>query len=86
MKYLKAFGKWLQNILLAIDLLANAILLGDPRETISSRIGKKFARNECKLCRWICKYILDPIDPRHCQDAVDWTEGRGSDSDDSVIQ
>ena len=76
--------RWLLNILLAFDLFLNAVFLGDPRETISSRIGKKADRGDCKLCLFLCKW-LDRLDRRHCSAAINWNEGRGSDSDDSVI-
>ncbi len=77
--------RYIKNVFLGFDLFVNAVLAGDPRETISSRIGKKTARGECKLCKFICKY-LDKIDSRHCDNSIDWTEGRGSDSDDSLKQ
>lgn len=34
------FQSYCKNILIAIDQLVSAILLGDPDETISSRLGK----------------------------------------------
>ena len=36
-------GKWIWNILIAFDRGVNALLGGDPEETLSSRAGK--ARN-----------------------------------------
>ena len=82
---MKAIWKYIQNLLLALDLMLNAIFLGDPEETISSRIGKKVQRSgkDCKVCHYLCKF-LDWIDPRHCRDAINWNEGRGSEDDDSV--
>ena len=76
--------KWAINLLYATDLWFNALFLGDPEETISSRIGKKSGRDDCKLCQWICR-LLDKIDPRHCAKAVNWNQGRGSEDDDSVM-
>ena len=78
-------GRWLRNVFVALDRLVNAIFLGDGDETISSRIAKKDSRGKCRLCHWICK-LLDRIDPRHCPDSIDWTEGRGSNRDDSFRQ
>lgn len=36
-----AVMKYLKNALIALDQLVNAILGGDPDETISSRLGKR---------------------------------------------
>jgi hypothetical protein len=61
--------KYLWNLLVALDELTNAILLGDPRETISSRADK--AMNEGK--RWgcvLCK-LLNYIQKDHCQKSLD---------------
>jgi len=67
----KAFA-WVQNILVAIDQLANAMLGGDPDETLSSRLGKNRAR--CPLCYWICR-ALHLIDPGHCDKSIEQDEG-----------
>lgn len=81
--YLKVY---LLNLIYMLDLMVNTIFLGDPDETISSRIGKKVARSErdCAICTWICKF-LDMIDERHCSKAIKLHEGRGSADDDSVM-
>jgi hypothetical protein len=55
--------------LVALDELTNAILLGDPRETISSRADK--AMNEGK--RWgcvLCK-LLNYLQKDHCQKSLE---------------
>ena len=76
--------KWFLNILLALDFLGNALTGGDPEETISSRIGKKRVKGkDCVICRFLCKF-LDWLDPRHCRDAIDYSEGHGSEDDDSL--
>lgn len=83
---IRFIGKWLRNIFYALDLFVNALTFGDPEETISSRIGKKQAKGkECWICKVLCKF-LDKIDPRHCAQSINLSEGRGSDDDDSVIQ
>ena len=80
--YLKVY---LLNLIYVLDLVLNTIFLGDPDETISSRIGKKNRDGrDCRVCQFICK-LLDLIDPRHCQDAIKHHEGRGSADDDSVM-
>jgi len=76
--------KYLANVFLGLDFLGNALAGGDPEETISSRIGKKMAKEKkCYLCTWLC-WVLDKIDPRHCRDAINIYEGHGSDDDDSM--
>lgn len=85
MKFFTYLKVYLLNLIYVFDLVVNTIFLGDPDETISSRIGKKTARGKkCKICNWICKF-LDMIDDRHCGDAIKLHEGRGSDDDDSVM-
>jgi len=70
---LRFIGKYIFNILIAIDQLANALIGGDPDETISSRCGKY--KNKCILCKILCK-ILDKIDYRHCEEAIEPDEGK----------
>lgn len=65
---------YIRNILYAVircaDIICNAILLGDPRETISSRMGKYVAKKRgfipCKICA-----LLNKIDPNHCISSID---------------
>lgn len=60
------------------DMVCNAILGGDPRETISRRIGRAVEKREnCKLCSWLCT-ALNRIDPNHCQRAADAPAPDGS--------
>lgn len=40
--------RYIWNLLIAIDQLFNALLFGDPDETLSSRMGKR-ARLGCKF-------------------------------------
>lgn len=72
MKIFNLLKDYIWNVLKAVDQLANAILLGDPDETISSRMGKALPR--CKLCRFICK-LIHPIDKKHCRKAIESDEG-----------
>ncbi len=59
------------NVLIALDQLANAILLGDPDETISSRAAK-----HAHVCGWnILGRILDAIDPGHLKRTREADEG-----------
>ena len=68
--------KYCWNLFIGIDQLANAILLGDPDETISSRMGKALrSERKCFLCKPLC-WALDKIDPKHCRDAIEEDEGK----------
>ena len=81
MKRFGAFvGRWAINILLSLDQLLNSILLGDPDETVSSRIGriKQKWGGSVPLFRPITRItdkILDKIDPGHSLDAIEEDEG-----------
>ncbi len=66
--------EWGRNLLLGLDQLANAVLRGDPDETISSRAAKAQARGKtwgCVLCR-----VLDVFDRDHCAKSIERDEGR----------
>lgn len=66
------------NILIGLDQLANAILRGNPDETISSRVGRAAIAGK----RWglICESIINKLfvilgdDPNHCRREVEWDE------------
>jgi len=62
------------NFLVAIDQLVNAMLGGDPDETLSSRMGKNIKAGRCKLCKVIC-YFLNKVDPDHCLKSIEPDEG-----------
>jgi len=63
--------KYLKNILIAIDQGFNALIGGDPDETISSRAAK----NQHKwYWRWI-GYFLEWIDPGHLSKSIETDEG-----------
>lgn len=75
------------NILGAVDHLGNAVLLGDYRETISSRMGKHVRDGTCRPCTIICG-ILSTIwlDPKHCQNAIDSSVGYATGNNGSTIR
>lgn len=57
-------SQYFWNILIAIDQLANTILLGDPQETISSRADKAAVEGKrwgCVLCK-----LLNVVQKNHC--------------------
>ena len=65
---------WALNVLISIDQLGNALLRGDPDETISSRAAKAEVRGK----RWgclLCKF-LDKLDPNHCEKSIETDEGK----------
>jgi len=52
----------------------NAYKFGNPDETLSSVMGKNVEKGACRGCRFICKYILHPLDRDHCKDAIEEDE------------
>lgn len=71
--------RYFWNILIAVDQLANALLGGDPDETISSRSGKR--QHEQAWAKYLCKF-LNWIDTDHCQKSIEEDEGYRSALDD----
>lgn len=73
-------GRYLLNILISIDQLANTLAGGDPDETISSRIGKIKLAHE-GVIPWtsplvkVIDCLLERIDPNHSIDAIEYDEG-----------
>lgn len=76
----EAVARYLLGALLGLDHLGNALLGGDPRETISSRLGRieaahggriPWTRPLARLTAW----ALDRVDRDHCREAV--IEGAG---------
>lgn len=73
-------GKWMMNVLIAVDQLFNALTCGDPDETISSRIGKIKEAHGGMIPRYhpVCRIIdwgLEKIDKNHCIEAIEEDEG-----------
>lgn len=68
-------NKYLWNILISIDQLANTILGGDPDETISSRAGKLQEKRKwaCLLCK-----LLNYFETDHCKKSIEKDEGSRS--------
>ncbi|MDE4297110.1 hypothetical protein PXK56_18135 [Phaeobacter gallaeciensis] len=62
------------NILIALDQLLNAILFGDPDETVSSRAAKNL-----HLWHWnLLGDFLEWIDPGHLKRAIETDEGKNA--------
>lgn len=55
------------RLLISIDQLGNAILAGNPDETISSRMGRNLST--CRVCRFVCK-LLNLLDKDHCKESI----------------
>lgn len=66
--------RYLWNFLIAVDQLINTILGGVPDETISSRMGKRVVKKNCKVCKVICR-ILDLFEKDHCIKSIEEDEG-----------
>jgi hypothetical protein len=72
--------RYLKNLLLAIDQLANTIIAGDPDETISSRIGR-IKRDFNGRIPWrrpvfrVTDRFLDGLDRNHSIDSIELDEG-----------
>lgn len=63
------------NVYTGFDRFVNALLAGDPAETISSRLGKALHRSRRPVwARALC-WALDKIDPGHCEESIDQAEG-----------
>lgn len=75
-----SFGKVLRqyifNVLIGIDQLGNALLGGDPDETISSRLGKMARAN--KHQNWFIRglgRLLNKLDTDHLRKSIEDDEG-----------
>lgn len=72
MLLLAAVKKYLWNLLIALDQLANVLLAGDPDETISSRAAK---RPHAIAWRLLARF-LEWIDPGHMARSIEKDEGK----------
>ena len=63
---------YILNILIAVDQLINAILAGNPDETISSRVYylEKNGKIMGRIFRPIIDFIFRPFSKHHCLDAA----------------
>lgn len=62
------------RVLVSVDQLLNTVALGDEDETISSRAAKASKEERawgCVLCK-----VLDFFDPGHCDDNIEYDEGK----------
>lgn len=87
---MKKIGKYILNILISLDQLGNSILLGDPDETISSRIGriKRKWGGRIPWGRPITKLVdcvIERVDPGHSLRVIENDEGKNGLVDRPVI-
>ena len=60
--------QYFYNIASVLDRVINTALGGDPRQTLSSRMGRDIALGRCRACGWICAG-LNLIQLNHCAKA-----------------
>ena len=63
-----ARARWIMKVLVGLDQLLNALLDGDPDETVSSRAGRREFISP-RISRWLCR-LLDWLDPGHCDRVI----------------
>ena len=61
--------QYLWNLLHLFDQVCNTVLGGDPRMTLSARMGRDIVEGKCKTCGYICKF-LNVFQSDHC--AMAW--------------
>jgi hypothetical protein len=64
--------------------LGNALTGGHPDETISSRIGKKLAKNQATWYQRLLGRFLDFVDPGHTAWSIEVDEGEKI--DDQILK
>lgn len=61
--------------------MANAVSLGDPREPVSSVLGKMRRDGTCKLCVVFCKLLsILFLEPNHCLNSIRDDYGFGTEN------
>ncbi|MGX6566817.1 hypothetical protein [Cupriavidus necator] len=65
--------RYLWNLLISLDQLANTVAGGSPDETISSRAGKAMQQGRCWGCM-LCRF-LHWFDRDHCAKSIEADEG-----------
>ena len=71
-KYFRNIGKASLRLIMQVDRVCNALLFGDPDETMSSRFGRQ--KDEFIFYYYLC-LLLSLFDKNHCQDAINPDEG-----------
>lgn len=66
---MKRIAQYLFNLVHLADQAANTVLGGDPRMTLSARMGRDIEAGRCSVCRGVC-WLLNLIQRDHC--ALAW--------------
>jgi hypothetical protein len=74
-KFSRALGRYIVNILISIDQFFNVLFLGDPDETISSRLGKLERNDTTYYFTRLVIDFLDGLDPGHAKKSIEDDEG-----------
>ena len=72
MRAVSVMGRYLLNVLIALDQLVNALAFGDPDETISSRCAKAAHGSGW----WRLGQVIEEIDPGHLARTIEADEGK----------
>lgn len=74
-----SIGRWAFNYWIAVDQFANTLTLGDPDETISSRVGKWSTAEDPGMLKYgasgVLCFFLDLVDDDHCVNSIEHDEG-----------
>ncbi len=71
--------KWIKNILISLDQLANTILGGDPDMTLSARLGRNYRGTWIeRLVDWMFAWQKRP--GGHCENSDWWEQDEGKDA------
>ena len=62
---MNSFLQYAVNLIAVADRVVNTVLGGDPRQTLSSRMGRDIEAGRCRACGWICAG-LSLIQGDHC--------------------
>ena len=65
---MNSFLQYAVNLIAVADRVVNTVLGGDPRQTLSSRMGRDIEAGRCRACGWICAG-LNLIQRDHCASA-----------------
>lgn len=70
-----AAWRYVFNILVALDQLANALRGGDPDETLSSVCAKRIKAETRDIFWRFLAWFLEAVDPGHLERSIEWDEG-----------
>ena len=66
--YINMLGQYLYNWGHLLDQAANTSIGGDPRMTLSARMGRDIKAGRCRVCSFVCG-VLDLFQKDHCAKA-----------------